>query len=120
MRNILSFCVVFLLFPCCVDAQQVVSLWSGIDHDGAPWVTNASSIVDASRGLKGRHLALWASHGRYYDNNRNQWQWQRPLLFCTTEDLFTQTIVVPYLIPMLESAGAIVFSPRERDWQAME
>ena len=34
--------------------------------------------------------------------------------------LFTQTIVVPYLIPMLEKAGANVFTPRERDWQCNE
>uniref|UniRef100_UPI0040267116 golvesin C-terminal-like domain-containing protein n=1 Tax=Prevotella sp. TaxID=59823 RepID=UPI0040267116 len=36
------------------------------------------------------------------------------------EDLFTQTIVIPYLIPMLENAGAVVFTPRERDWQKNE
>ena len=48
------------------------------------------------------------------------WKWQRPLLFCTTEDLFTQTIVTPYLIPMLEQAGANVFTPRERSWQRNE
>ena len=46
--------------------------------------------------------------------------WQRPNLFCTNEDLFTQTIVTPYLIPMLERAGANVFTPRERDWQPHE
>ena len=70
-------------------------------------------------GLQNRHLSLWASHGRYWDAERG-WKWQRPNLFCTTEDLFTQTIVVPYLIPMLENAGAIVFTPRERDWQQQE
>ena len=42
------------------------------------------------------------------------------MLFGTCEDLFTQTIVVPYLIPMLEAAGANVFTPRERDWQRNE
>ena len=41
-------------------------------------------------------------------------------LFGTNEDLFTQTFVVPYIIPMLENAGAVVFSPRERDWQIVE
>ena len=41
-------------------------------------------------------------------------------LYCTTEDLFTQTIVIPYLLPMLENAGAYVFTPRERDWQPHE
>ncbi len=84
------------------------------------WVRNASLPYSAERGLKDSHVALWASHGRYYEKNRGRWQWQRPALFCTTEDLFTQTIVVPYLIPMLEDAGAVVFTPRERDWQRYE
>ena len=51
---------------------------------------------------------------------KNRWKWQRPNIFGTTEDLFTQTIVVPYLIPMLENAGATVFTPRERDYQTHE
>ncbi len=85
-----------------------------------PWVTNMSRPYSIDNGLEGRHLSLWASHGRYYDNDKGYWKWQRPALFCTTEDLFTQTIVVPYLIPMLENAGAVVFTPRERDWQRHE
>ena len=85
-----------------------------------PWVRNASRPYDIERGLDGKHVTIWASHGRYYDNAEDKWQWQRPALFCTTEDLFTQTIVVPYLIPMLENAGAVVFTPRERDWQRHE
>jgi hypothetical protein len=83
-------------------------------------VRNASRPFSIECGLDGRHVALWASHGRYYDNTEGRWQWQRPPLFGTTEDLFTQTIVVPYLIPMLENAGAVVFTPRERDWQRNE
>ena len=27
---------------------------------------------------------------------------------------------MPYVIPMLQNAGAIVFTPRERDWQRNE
>ena len=57
----------------------------------------------ASKGLEGRHIALWQSHGKYYKNNKGSWEWQRPRLFCTTEDLFTQSFVVPYIIPMLEN-----------------
>ena len=95
-------------------------LWGDIDYDGAPWVTNISHPIKYTHGLQNRHLSLWASHGRYYDQKRGEWRWQRPKLFATTEDLFTQTIVVPYLIPMLEHAGAIVFTPRERDWQKAE
>ena len=94
--------------------------WGKTEHKGEPWVTNASLPYSIERGLQGRHLALWASHGRYYDQTKGHWRWQRPSLFCTTEDLFTQTIVVPYLMPMLEDAGAIVFTPRERDWQRHE
>ena len=94
--------------------------WGNIDYDGAPWVENISKPYRPSKGLQGRHVALWASHGRYYDQREGKWCWQRPRLFCTTEDLFTQTIVVPYLIPMLEKAGACVFTPRERDWQKEE
>lgn len=85
-----------------------------------PWVKNTSHPLEITRGLSDRHLSVWASHGRYYDQKEGKWQWQRPYLYCTTEDLYTQTIVVPYLIPMLENAGANVFTPRERDWQKNE
>ena len=95
-------------------------LWGDIDYDGEPWVKNISSPVKVTHGLQNRHLSLWASHGRYYDTGKGYWRWQRPKLFGTTEDLYTQTIVVPYLIPMLEKAGAVVFTPRERDWQKEE
>ena len=94
--------------------------WRDIDYDGEPWVKNMSHPVKVTEGLQGRHLSLWASHGRYFDKKSLQWEWQRPKLFGTTEDLFTQTIVVPYLIPMLENAGAVVFTPRERAWQREE
>jgi len=95
-------------------------LWGDIEYNGKPWVKNISHPMEITHGLQNRHLSLWASHGRYYDQNRGYWRFQRPKLFGTTEDLFTQTIVVPYLIPMLEHAGAIVFTPRERDWQKEE
>ena len=93
---------------------------SDIQYRGKQWVINASSLSQPSRGLQNRHISLWASHGRYFNNQKNVWEWQRPYIFCTTEDLFTQTIVVPYLIPMLQNAGANVFTPRERDWQPNE
>ena len=89
-------------------------------YTGIPWVQSISQPYTITEGLQNRHLSLWASHGRYYNNKKRRWEWQRPYLFCTTEDLFTQTIVVPYLIPMLENAGANVFTPRERDWQRHE
>ena len=95
-------------------------LWNALDYKGEPWVFNASKPYIFKYGLQNRHLSVWASHGRYYSNTEDAWKWQRPYLFSTTEDLLTQTFVVPFLIPMLENSGAIVFSPRERSWQSEE
>lgn len=89
-------------------------------YDGKPWVKNISRSYSAPLGLEGKHISLWQSHGRYVKSSDNDWWWQRPRLFCTTEDLFSQTFVVPYIIPMLQNAGAVVFTPRERDWQRHE
>lgn len=100
--------------------DDVNPLWGKIEYKGKPWVSRYSSPADITRGLNCRHISLWASHGRFYNNDKRRWEWQRPILFGTTEDLFTQTIVVPFLIPMLENAGAVVFTPRERDWQQLE
>ena len=94
--------------------------WGDIDYEGNPWVSNVSRPYEISEGLNNRHISLWASHGRYFHVKDSIWKWQRPPLFGTREDLFTPTIVTPYLIPMLEKAGAIVFTPRERDWQRNE
>lgn len=89
-------------------------------HSSNSWTRNNSRPFIPTEGLEGKHIALWQSHGKYYKNDKDSWEWQRPRLFCTTEDLFTQSFVVPYLIPMLENAGAVVFTPRERDWQRNE
>jgi hypothetical protein len=94
--------------------------WGNTDYHGRPWVSNASRPFEISEGLQNRHIALWASHGRYFNVKDSVWKWQRPPLFGTREDLFTPTIVTPYLIPMLQNAGAVVFTPRERDWQRNE
>ena len=91
-----------------------------VDYKGAPWVKNTSRPNEISRGLQDRHIAIWQSHGNYFKNDKNEWGWQRPRLFCTTEDMFTQSFFLPYVIPMLENAGAIVYTPRERDTQKNE
>ena len=95
-------------------------LFSHLEYKGTPWVTRTSRPYDITRGLEGRHIALWQSHGKYYINDKDKWGWQRPRLFCTTEDQFTQSFILPYLLPMLENAGANVFTPRERDTQKQE
>lgn len=92
-------------------------LWGKTRYEGRPWVENASRPFTATDGLENIHLAVTPSHGLYYDNRDGMWEWQRPPLFCTHEDLLTQSFVYPYLIPMLENAGAVVYTARERDWQ---
>lgn len=94
--------------------------WRNNEYQGQPWVKNISLPTTPTKGLQGRHLSAWASHGKYYSNTDQAWMWQRPHLYCTTEDLLTQSIAVPFLYPMLERAGAVVFTPRERDWQRHE
>lgn len=71
-------------------------------------------------GLSGRNIALWQSHGRYYDSGDGSWSWQRAPVNRTVEDIYTQSYVLPFLIPMLENAGAYVMTPRERDPQKYE
>lgn len=73
-----------------------------------------------TKGLEGRIIALWQSHGLYFNQTEQRWSWQRPQLFSTVEDLFAQGFVMPYLMPMLENAGAYVMSPRERDLSTTE
>ena len=73
-----------------------------------------------NKGLSGRHIALWQSHGRYYEAKTERWEWQRAATHRTVEDLYTQSYVLPFLMPMLENAGAVVMTPRERDIQSWE
>lgn len=110
----------YLIPDAFIQTSDCQRAWGDIEYDDQPWVENMSMPNKITNGLQDKHIAIWASHGRYYDQNKRTWMWQRPNLFCTTEDLYTQTIVVPYLIPMLQRAGANVFTPRERDWQTHE
>lgn len=85
------------------------------NRSSRPLVDRRWSANRPDAGLAGRHIALWQSHGRYFDPRENQWRWQRSRLWETVEDLYTQSYVLPYLVPMLENAGATVLLPRERD-----
>ena len=100
-----------------VDKKKIVLF---TNRSGRPLVTRLSASETPGRGLSGRHIALWQSHGRYFDQTENRWKWQRSALWQTCEDLYTQSYVLPYLVPMLENAGACVLLPRERDVQKYE
>lgn len=83
----------------------------------APLVKNTDKPYKSPNGLDGKHIALWGSHGWYYNKQLDRWLWQRARLWTTVEDLYTSSYTMPYLVPMLENAGAVVIQPRERDTQ---
>ena len=66
------------------DPNSIVRAWGNIDYKGNAWVRNVSRPFDISRGLGNRHLTVYASHGRFYDQKKGRWRWQRPSLFATT------------------------------------
>lgn len=84
------------------------------------WVTNTSRPYTAKQGLDGKHIALWGSHGQYFHQPTESWRWQRAKVWSTVEDLYTTSYTMPFLVPMLENAGAVVVQPRERDTQRNE
>ena len=88
--------------------------------DATPLITRTSKLSQPTNGLQDRHIALWQSHGRYYKNKVDDWHWQRVRLWETVEDLYTQSYVIPYIVPMLERAGAYVLLPRERSMRTEE
>ena len=85
-----------------------------------PLVTRVSAPHTPTQGLQNKHIALWQSHGWYYEPKLDRWEWQRARIFQTVEDLYTQSYVLPFLVPMLENAGANVLMPRERDVNTAE
>ena len=85
-----------------------------------PLVSNISAPYTPTNGLHNRHIAMWQSHGWYYEPKLDRWEWQRARIFQTVEDLYTQGYVLPFLVPMLENAGANVLMPRERDLNTAE
>ena len=87
--------------------------------ENTPFVRRAGADA-APKGLDGANIALWQSHGWYFEPKLNRWEWQRARIFQTVEDLYTQSYVMPFLMPMLENAGAYVMSPRERDTNLTE
>lgn len=102
------------------DNSRILSLKKKDESELKNVITNASAPFTPTAGLQGRHIALWASHGYYFEPSQNLWILQRPRLWGISEDTYTPSVVLPYLIPMLENAGANVFYPRERDVQKNE
>ena len=99
------------------DGSALATSFRVDEPKGTPLVQGAD---EWPLGLTGRHIALWQSHGRYFNDETGLWDWQRSPNHRTLEDVYTQSYVLPFLIPMLENAGAVVLTPRERDTQTRE
>lgn len=67
--------------------------------NAAPLVTRLSAPYTPTNGLKNRHIALWQSHGYYYEPKLDRWEWQRARIFQTVEDLYTQAMCCPSWYP---------------------
>jgi len=72
------------------------------------------------KALWGKTIALWHSHGLYFNDKEQSWMWQRAPVMTSVEDKLTLSYVVQYLLPMLENAGAEVMMPTEREASAFE
>ncbi|MDD2960764.1 MAG: xanthan lyase [Muribaculaceae bacterium] len=106
-----------------IGSTDIEKYFTPITHkkdNNERFVTELSNDKEIEKGLDGNIIALWQSHGWYFEPKLNRWEWQRARIFQTVEDLFTQSFVMPYLMPMLENAGAYVMSPRERDTNSTE
>ena len=102
-----------------IAGNDIDSYWVDFDKSykrkHAPFITPVDKNYRYSKALDGNIVALWPSHGLYFENSLNRWEWQRGRLLQTVEDLYTHSYVIPYLMPMLENAGAYVWDARERD-----
>lgn len=94
--------------------------WVGLLYADHNVVSNVDRKWNADMALDGRVIALWSSHGLYFNKERDRWLWQRAPVMTTVEDKLTMSYVLNYLEPMLENAGAEVLMPRERDPQINE
>ena len=61
-----------------------------------PIVRNLNRPYSVKSGLQDRHIALWQSHGKYFEQGLNRWEWQRARLFESVEDKYTQSFGVSY------------------------
>lgn len=100
--------------------DKIKSKLAPTNSKAKPFVNFDDRPYTITQGLENRNLAIWQSHGWVYRQDLDTWTWQRPRLFTTCEDKYTQAYVLDLLVPMLENAGAYCLLPRERDTQIEE
>lgn len=100
------------------ELKRLVSIWTtGWEGAKVKILTDGYELDELAvrktggMDLSGKRIALWASHGRYYNRKEERWCWQRARMFGTVEDLLT-TEYTERLRKLLEAAGAEVVMPR--------
>ena len=83
------------------DKVEIDKKRTQIHKVSAPLTKNISSPIKfLTKGLENNHIAIWQSHGWYYNQKKSRWEWQRARIFQTVEDIYTQSYVVPFIVPM--------------------
>lgn len=118
MKHILTLALAAICICQTAETKKKELTWK--PRVDVPLITPSSRPFTPKAGLQDRHIAVWQSHGWYYEQNLDRWEWQRGRMLQTVEDLYTQSYVLPFLVPMLENAGANVLLPRERDTNTVE
>lgn len=107
------------------EIKRLVSRWVLGHEKGKVTIiagrTNIENIItDYAKGiiplgkqkdLTDRNIALYPSHGLYFNRDRREWIWQRATLWTTVEDLYSQEYV-RLIRRMIENAGGSVVMPR--------
>ena len=107
------------------EAKRKVSFWV-LGHEKGKITIQTDKIniddlvTDCAKGimvngkqhdLTEHNIALYPSHGLYFNRDRQEWIWQRATLWTTVEDLYSQEYV-RLIRQMLENAGATIYTPR--------
>jgi len=102
-----------------IAGNDIENYFSSFDNDykrkHSAFVTPVDENRHYKKGLSGNIVAVWPSHGWYFEPLLNRWEWQRARMFHTVEDMYTHSYMIPFIMPMLENAGAYVWDARERD-----
>lgn len=80
-------------------------------HEVSELIVSPKLPKGDTANLAGRHIALWASHGIYFNTKEQQWRFQRATLWTTVEDIFS-VVFARHVAQMLTNAGAEVYQPR--------
>ncbi|MCI5681320.1 MAG: hypothetical protein MR293_05040 [Bacteroidales bacterium] len=105
------------LVPARLRQQKRKEKYPDYEKPNIPLIVDGSVVARPAEtyknGLSGRYIALWASHGLYYNQVEANWKWQRATMWTTVEDLYTSEYT-RLVSEMLENAGAVVVQPRAR------